>query len=251
MTYDFIETCYSTHHPQFGYDANDTLWTSGGGRVVGWLNTTLLDATGDVARSQGWTALGRDSNGKRDAYVEPNASADPVKDTRLNAPFYAVMPNPVDGSIWGSVLSVPGAVVPLAPGANPPETALAEIYNVPLPGFAARRADIDSKGVVWVSPGSGPLGSFNRRTCTGPLSGPKATGNLNDGLIAFANGRIDDPKAGWKGRGPTSRRLLPPASGSASCRATRAPCGPRGSRPWRRCARRSGRRCGATAPCAA
>ena len=26
----------STHHPQFGYDANDTLWTSGGGPVVGW-----------------------------------------------------------------------------------------------------------------------------------------------------------------------------------------------------------------------
>jgi hypothetical protein len=29
MKYTFIETCYSTHHPQFGYDANDTLWTSG------------------------------------------------------------------------------------------------------------------------------------------------------------------------------------------------------------------------------
>ena len=35
MKYRFVETCYSTHHPQFGYDANDTLWTSGGGPVVG------------------------------------------------------------------------------------------------------------------------------------------------------------------------------------------------------------------------
>ena len=273
MKYDFIETCYSTHHPQFGYDANDTLWTSGGGPVVGWLNTKMFDATGDAARSQGWTALVVDTNGngKRDAYVEPNAPADSTKDTRINAPFYAVMPNPVDGSVWGSVLSVPGAVVRLAPGPNPPETALAEIYNVPLPGFAARGADIDSQGVVWVSLGSGHLGSFDRRKCTAPLSGPKATGdhcpegwafhqypgpgfrgigdnsaeasyyswvdqhdtfglgadvpmstgNLNDGLIAFANGRmvtlrvpypmgfyakgfdgrIDDPKAGWKGRG--------------------------------------------------
>ena len=273
MKYDFVETCYSTHHPQFGYDANDTLWTSGGGPVVGWLNTRMLDATGDVARSQGWTALVLDTNGngKRDAYVEPNAPADPTRDTRINAPFYAVMPNPVDGSVWGSVLSVPGAVVRLAPGANPPETALTEIYNVPLPGFAARGADIDSKGVVWVSLGSGHLGSFDRRKCRAPLNGPKATGdhcpegwafhqypgpgfrgigensaeasyyswvdqhdtfglgadvpmstgNLNDGLIAFANGRmvtlrvpypmgfyakgfdgrIDDPKAGWKGRG--------------------------------------------------
>ncbi len=273
MKYDFIETCYSTHHPQFGYDANDTLWTSGGGPVVGWLNTKMFDATGDAARSQGWTVLVLDTNGngKRDAYVEPNAPADATKDTRINAPFYAVMPNPADGSVWGSVLAAGGAVVRLLPGANPPETALAEIYNVPMPGFAARGADIDSKGVVWVSLGSGHLGSFDRRKCTAPLNGPKATGdhcpegwsfhkypgpgfqgigdnsaessyyswvdqhdtfglgrdvpmstgNLNDGLIAFADGqmvtlrvpypmgfyakgfdgRIDDPKAGWKGRG--------------------------------------------------
>ena len=62
-----------THHPQFGYDANDTLWTSGGGPVVGWLNTKMFDQTGDAAKSQGWTALVLDTNGngKRDAYTEP------------------------------------------------------------------------------------------------------------------------------------------------------------------------------------
>jgi hypothetical protein len=157
------------------------------------------------------------------------------------------------------------------PGSNPPETALAEVYRVPKPGFGARGADIDSKGVVWVSLGSGHLGSFDRRKCKAALNGPKATGdhcpegwtfhqypgpgfqgigensaessyyswvdqhntfglgndvpmstgNLNDGIIAYANGRmvvlrvpypmgyyakgfdgrIDDPKAGWKGRG--------------------------------------------------
>src|SRR6266478_1772141 len=26
MKYTFIDTCFGTHHPQFGYDANDTLW---------------------------------------------------------------------------------------------------------------------------------------------------------------------------------------------------------------------------------
>ena len=241
--------------------------------VVGWLNTKMFDQTGDAAKSQGWTALVLDTNGngKRDAYVEADQPADPTKDTRINSPFYAVMPNPADGSIWGSTLGVPGAVVRLAPGSNPPETALAEIYSVPLPGFGARGADIDSKGVVWVSLGSGHMGSFDRRKCKGPLNGPKATGdhcpegwsfhqypgpgfrgigensaessyyswvdqhntfglgndvpmstgNLNDGLIAYANGRmvvlrvpyplgfyakgfdgrIDDPNAGWKGRG--------------------------------------------------
>ena len=271
--YTFVDTCYSTHHPQFGYDANDTLWTSGGGPVVGWLNTKMFLETGDAAKSQGWTALVLDTNGngRRDEYVEPNQPADPAKDTRINSPFYAVMPSPADGSIWGSTLGDPGALVRLAPGSNPPATAIAEVYNVPPPGFGARGADIDRQGVVWVSLGSGHMGSFDRRKCKAPLNGPNATGNhcpegwsfhqypgpgfqglgdnsaessyyswvdqhntfglgndvpmstgnLNDGLIAYANGRmvvlrvpyplgfyakgfdgrIDDPKAGWKGRG--------------------------------------------------
>jgi len=139
MKYDFIETCYSTHHPQFGYDANDTLWTSGGGPVVGWLDTKKWDATHDAATSQGWTALVLDTNGngKRDAYVEPDQPLDPTKDKRINSPFYAVMPSPVDGSVWGATMGVPGAIVRLVPGPNPPETALAEVFNVPAPGFGA------------------------------------------------------------------------------------------------------------------
>jgi hypothetical protein len=271
--YTYVDTCFQTHHLQFAYDANDTLWTSGGGQVVGWINTKILDETGDIAKSQGWTTLVLDTNGngKRDAYVEPNQPVDPAKDKRIVAGFYAVMPSPVDGSIWGTWRSNPGAVVRLVPGSNPPETALAEIYKVPAPGFGPRGGDIDRNGVVWVSLASGHLGSFDRRKCKGPLNGPKATGdhcpegwsfykypgpgfegigdnsaessyytwvdqhntfglgenvpmstgNLNDGLIAMKDGkmivlrvpyplgfyakgfdgRIDDPKAGWKGRG--------------------------------------------------
>ncbi len=141
MKYTFVDTCFSTHHLQFGYDANDTLWTSGGGPVVGWLNTRVFDATGDAAKAQGWTALVLDTNGNgtRDAYVEPDQPLDPTKDKRINAGFYAVMPSPVDGSVWGSFRgnSVSG-VVRLAPGSNPPQTALAEVYNVPMPGFGVR-----------------------------------------------------------------------------------------------------------------
>ena len=37
MKYTFVDTCFGSHHLQFGYDANDTLWTSGGGPVAGWL----------------------------------------------------------------------------------------------------------------------------------------------------------------------------------------------------------------------
>jgi hypothetical protein len=29
MKYSFIDTCFGTHHLQFGYDADDTLWLSG------------------------------------------------------------------------------------------------------------------------------------------------------------------------------------------------------------------------------
>ncbi len=275
MKYTFVDTCFQTHHLQFGYDANDMLWTSGGGPVVGWLNTKMFDETGDAARSQGWTALVLDTNGngKRDDYVEPDQPLDPAKDKRISGGFYAVMPSPVDGSVWGSVGVFAGtaAVVRLVPGPNPPATALAEIYNVPKPGFGIRGADIDKQGVVWASLGSGHLGSFDRRKCQGPLNGPKATGdhcpegwtfhrypgpgfqgigensaessyytwvdqhntfglgedvpmstaNLNDGLVALKDGkmillrvpyplgfyakgfdgRIDDPSAGWKGRG--------------------------------------------------
>ena len=168
--YKFVDTCYGTHHPQFGYDANDTLWTSGGGPVVGWLNTKMFLATGDSAKSQGWTAMILDTNGngKRDAYVEPNQPVDPTKDKRVVAGFYAVMPHPTDGSVWGTFRSNPGAVVRVAPGSNPPQTALTEVYNVPLPGFGPRGGDIDSKGVVWVSLASGHMGAFDRRKCKAP-----------------------------------------------------------------------------------
>src|SRR4051794_40200158 len=107
-----ISTCFSTHHLMFAEDANNTLWTSGGGPVVGWLNTKMFDETGDEMKSQGWTALIIDTNGngRRDAYTEPNAPPDPAKDRRFGGGLYSVSPAP-DGSVWGSVLGYPGAIV--------------------------------------------------------------------------------------------------------------------------------------------
>jgi hypothetical protein len=180
-----IGTCFSTHHLMFAEDANRTLWTSGGGGVVGWLNTKLFDETGDEERAQGWTALILDTNGngRRDDYVGPNDPVDPTKDKRVGAGFYGVSPAP-DGSIWGSSLGFPGSVIRLAPGSNPPETALAEYYEVPFgnPGasvpeaFSPRGFDVDRNGVAWVALASGHLASFDRRKCRGPLNGPTATG---------------------------------------------------------------------------
>jgi hypothetical protein len=275
-----ISTCFGTHHLMFAEDANRTLWTSGGGPVVGWLNTKMFDETHDEVRSQGWTALILDTNGngKRDAYVEPNQPVDPAKDKRINAGLYSVAPAP-DGSVWGSVLGFPGAIVRLSPGANPPETALAEIFELPfnnpkapVQGFSPRGGDVDRNGVFWTALASGQLASFDRRKCKGPLNGPAATGqhcpegwtfyaeplpqmkgvtdpgsaeasyytwvdqfdtagfgkntpidtgNGSEGLLVlkdgkwvvlrvpyplgyytkWMDGRIDDPNAGWKGRG--------------------------------------------------
>src|SRR5439155_2240798 len=201
-----IDTCFSTHHLVFAEDANDTLWLSSGGAasgVVGWLNTKMFDETGDEQKSQGWTAfiLDTNGNGKRDEYVEPNQPVDPTKDKRITTGFYAVAPAP-DGSVWGSSLGFPGAVVRLTPGPNPPETALAELYELPwqanvqrgaadvrpqgapagsdpkarVQGFSPRGMDVDRNGVVWTALASGHLASFDRRKCTGPLNGPRATG---------------------------------------------------------------------------
>ena len=71
-----IATCFGTHHLMFAEDASNTLWTSGGGQVVGWFNTKMFEETGDEEKSQGWTALILDTNGngKRDDYVEPKAA---------------------------------------------------------------------------------------------------------------------------------------------------------------------------------
>jgi hypothetical protein len=218
-------------------------------------------------------------NGKRDAYVEGNRPVDPTKDKRFGGGgFYSVSPAP-DGSVWGAVLGFPGAVVRLNPGSNPPDTALAEVYElptdskgVPTKGYSPRGMDIDRDGVVWAALASGHMGSFDRRKCKGPLNGPNATGqhcpegwtfyaeplpqfkgvtedgsaeasyytwvdqfdtlglgrntpintgNESEGLLAlkdgkwvvmrvpyplgfytkWMDGRIDDPNAGWKGKG--------------------------------------------------
>jgi len=179
-----ISTCFGTHHLMFAEDSNRTLWTSGGGPVVGWFDTKLFDQTGDEEKAQGWTALILDTNGdgKRGDYTEPNQPIDPTKDHRINAGFYAVAPAP-DGSIWGSTLGFPGGILRLVPGSHPPETSLVEYYEPPYNsadpakrGYSPRGMDIDRNGVAWVALASGHMASFDRRKCKGPLNGPKATG---------------------------------------------------------------------------
>jgi hypothetical protein len=184
--WDLINTCFSTHHLYFGHDPNDTLWMSAGGPglgggIVGWLNAKQFRDTRDGVASQGWTPLVIDTNGngKRDAFVGPKDPLDPAKDKRVVASFYGVMPSPVDDSIWGqsmdrgfSRIDQPGYIIHVVPGADPANTALAEIYQPPEGTFGPRGIDLGLDGVVWTALSSGHLASFDRRLCKGPLNGP-------------------------------------------------------------------------------
>jgi hypothetical protein len=190
--FTLVNTCFSTHHLIFAEDANNTLWLSVGvggngvGDIVGWLNTKMLEETGDEAKSQGWTPMILDTNGngrRDDGYVGPRDPVDPTKDKRILAPLYGIAWSPVDGSIWGSVLGFPGGVVRLNLGDNPPQTTLAEFFEVPfneprapISGYSPRGLDIDRNGVAWVPLASGHMASFDRKKCKGPLNGPQATG---------------------------------------------------------------------------
>jgi hypothetical protein len=176
-----IDTCFTWGHVNF--DDKGVLWSSFGPTgVEGWFNTRTWEKTHDEKQSQGWSAfvLDYNGNGKRDAYTEPNQAADPTKDKRIDVSFYGVAPAP-DGSVWGSVLGMPGALVRFVPGSHPPETALAEYYEVPwnnpkapVQGYAPRGMDVDSNGVVWAPLSSGHYASFDRRKCKGTLNGPTA-----------------------------------------------------------------------------
>jgi hypothetical protein len=178
-----IDTCYTWGHVNL--DNNDVLWSSfGPAGIEGWFDTKIWDKTHDEKKAQGWSAFVLDYNGdgKRGAYTEPGQPADPTKDKRINVSFYGVTPAP-DGSVWGTAMGFPGALVRFNPGSHPPETALAEYYEVPwnnpkasVQGYSPRGLDVDSKGVVWTVLSSGHYASFDRSKCKGPLNGPTATG---------------------------------------------------------------------------
>ena len=267
--FSFADTCFGTHHLQFGYDANDTLWLSGTGPVAGWIDTKVWDDTKDSSKAVGWHpfVLDFNGNGKLDAFGDKPEEG---KDTRFNPGSgpYAVMPHPTDGSVWftsGVFGGRPGFL------RFDPKTKLSEFYEVPKEALGLRGGDIGKDGVLYGSGSSGHLIAFDRSKCKGPLNGPKATGNhcpegftlnkypgpgfedtgdssaessyytwvdhhnavglgenvpistanLQDGFVAFKDGkmilmrvpypmgfyakgldaRIDDPNAGWKGRG--------------------------------------------------
>jgi hypothetical protein len=178
--FGMVDICFNAQHLNFAEDANNTLWFGGNSQgergVIGWLNTKLFLQTGDANKAQGWAPIIVDTNGngKVDEFVLQGQPNDGTKDTRVPIGFYAISYDPSDGSLWGSRNAFPGQIIKVKPGANPPFTTLAEIYNMPLPGYGLRGTDVDRNGVVWVAGASGQIASFDRRLCKGTLNGPGA-----------------------------------------------------------------------------
>ena len=198
--FTLIDTCFTTHHLQFGYDDDDTLWfnplISNG--YLGWLNTRSYDETGDEQAAQGWCPLVLDTNGDgriTKPWNEPGANFDAALDTRFAGQVYGVQPSPASGEefvIWAALTDYPGYMVRFTPGDNPPETCITERFRVPEPGFGSRGLDVDLDGVVWTAlAGSSHLASFDRRRCE-TLSGP-ATRNGDHCAEGWTLYRTDGP----------------------------------------------------------
>jgi hypothetical protein len=289
---ELIDLCLSAGHMAFGDDKDETLYFTNTTAVpprmggIGWVKTRVWDATHDAQKSIGWCAAIVDYNGdgKTGPYTNPDEPLDPKLDRAVDGGNgYGIAFNQVDGSVWIAGLSstVPGRIIRIAPGANPPATCKTEVYEPPFdnpkrPGVEAYQTlgvTVDSKGIVWAAlTGSNDLASFDRSKCAEPSNGPKSLGqqcpegwtlvpvpgpkfkgtgiladsfyhnwldrydvlglgkdvtiicaNGSDSLIAYipekkqfvtmrvpypldfytrnVDFRIDDPKAGWKGRG--------------------------------------------------
>ena len=205
--FTLIDTCFGTHHLQFGEDAENTLYFSGDTRVIGWVRTSplldgpagpLVDPIRDQAparlalraeAAQGWCPTVVDTNGDgriTRPWNSGNGPRDPNLDTQFTGFAYGVVVNPVDNSVWvARTGGVPGRIYRLELGENPPETCSTEVYEPPFEnpdvpeedwGFSPRGMDVTRDGIVWTAlSGSGHLASFDRSKCT-VLTGPEATG---------------------------------------------------------------------------
>jgi hypothetical protein len=134
------------------------------GRVV---DASILYSTDTAATGSG---------GGRGRGQAPAVAFDPTKDTLVSYSLYAVIPSPVDDSVWGvSESPFPGMLVRMMRGNNPPETCKTQIFEVPAPGYDPRGVDVDSNGVVWTGlAATSHLASFDVRKCK-DLKGPAKT----------------------------------------------------------------------------
>lgn len=173
-----VDTCFAAHHLQLMEDKDNTMvFSPPGGQAFGWVNSRILDSTGDAQKAQGWCPAYLDTNG--------DGKINPAVDKRIAVNGYGLVINPVDNSIWMTTTGpTPGHLLRVTLGSNPPATCVSEVYEPPFAnpkapgvfGYAPRGIDVDRNGVIWTAlSGSSHLASFDRRKCK-VTSGPTATG---------------------------------------------------------------------------
>ena len=183
---ELIDTCFNTHHLQFGFEDSERLYLSSVSSVIGWLDVDVYEETGDAEAAQGWCPLIVDTNGdgRITEWVGRAGDVDPALDKEMGGGWYGIVPDPTaDSVVWAASGGVPGQIVRLELGDNPPETCIAEYYqppfdnpDAPIQGFSPRGIDIGTDGIVWTAlSGSGHMASFDRSRCD-VLNGPTATG---------------------------------------------------------------------------
>ena len=162
--WEFVDLCFKSTRIMFSDDKDQTLYFSvssdpGG---IGWVNTRLWDETHDAEKSQGWCPAAA-------GVKKPGA--------------YGIAYNTVDGSVWYSdIQTMPGRLIRMSRGANPPATCGTEVYEVPYDpkgngegGSHSRGIGVDSNGVLWTPlADEGYLASFDRRKCKAIPTGEAA-----------------------------------------------------------------------------
>jgi hypothetical protein len=199
--FSLIGTCFGTHHLQFGWGDDRMLYFSGGGDVIGFINSRTWDRTQDEQLSQGWCPMVVDTNGDGRITKPWNEPVGPMRDqnegggggrlvdvdlsldTRMSPGSYGIIADTKEeGVAWGVGTEFPGRIYRLDIGDNPPETCITEMYELPVVdgkplGFGPRGIDMDSDGIVWTAlSGSSHIASFDRSKCD-VMNGPSTLGS--------------------------------------------------------------------------
>ena len=154
---------------------------AGGPGVVGWLNRKMFEETGDEQKSQGWTrarsstptatASATTTSSRTSRSIRPRTSAS-------RGALYAVAAEPARRLDLGHGARVPRrGRPPRSRAPNPPETALAEVYEPPLARAtvaARRRHRPQRRGLGRAR--ERPSRELRPAQVQGPLNGPTATG---------------------------------------------------------------------------
>ena len=180
-----ISTCFSTHHLMFAEDANDTLWTSGGGdgrRLAEHEDVRRDRRRGGVAGLDGaHPRHQRQRQARRVRGAEPADRPDEGHAHQRGASTPS-RPRPTARSGDRS-LGFPGGIVRLSARRAPARDRARGVYeppwttpNAPVAGLLAARHGHRPQRRRWAALASGHMASFDRRKCKGPLNGPTATG---------------------------------------------------------------------------